>query len=115
MILATALLAAAPVAAMTPATAASAATTTAATTTAATTPDAEIRAAAERLAPAVVATRRQLHQQPELSNREEKTGRFVADKLRALGIEVRYPVAKTGAVGILRGGLPGRVVALRTD
>ena len=79
------------------------------------TPDAEIRAAAERIAPAVVATRRQLHQQPELSNREEKTGRFVADRLRALGIEVRYPVAKTGAVGVLRGGRPGGVVALRTD
>jgi len=79
------------------------------------TPDAEIRAAAERLAPAVVALRRQLHQQPELSNREEKTGRFVAERLRALGIEVRYPVAKTGAVGVLRGGRPGRVVALRSD
>ena len=85
-----------------------------AATAASATPDAEIRAAAERLAPAVVATRRQLHQQPELSNREEKTGRFVADKLRALGIEVRYPVAKTGAVGVLRGGKPGGVVALRS-
>ncbi|HEY7924875.1 MAG TPA: amidohydrolase [Vicinamibacteria bacterium] len=99
MILASALLAAA--AASTPA--------------ASTTPDGEIRAAAERLAPGVVATRRQLHQQPELSNREEKTGRFVAEKLRALGIEVRYPVAKTGAVGVLRGGKPGGVVALRSD
>ncbi len=79
------------------------------------TPDAEIRAAAERLAPAVVALRRQLHQQPELSNREEKTGRFVAERLRALGLEVRYPVAKTGAVGVLRGGRPGGVVALRSD
>jgi amidohydrolase len=82
---------------------------------AATTPDAEIRAAAEKLAPAVVALRRQLHQQPELSNREEKTGRFVAERLRALGLEVRYPVAKTGAVGVLRGGRPGGVVALRSD
>ena len=79
------------------------------------TPDAEIRAAADKLAPATVALRRQLHQQPELSNREEKTGRFVAEKLRALGIEVRYPVAKTGAVGVLRGGRPGGVVALRSD
>ena len=80
-----------------------------------TTPDAEIRAAAEKLAPATVALRRQLHQQPELSNREEKTGRFVAERLRALGLEVRYPVAKTGAVGVLRGGRPGGVVALRSD
>ena len=82
---------------------------------AASTPDAEIRAAAEKLAPAVVALRRQLHQQPELSNREEKTGRFVAERLRALGLEVRYPIAKTGAVGVLRGGRPGGVVALRSD
>jgi amidohydrolase len=79
------------------------------------TPDAEIRAAADKLAPATVALRRQLHQQPELSNREEKTGRFVAERLRALGLEVRYPVAKTGAVGVLRGGRPGGVVALRSD
>ena len=54
-------------------------------------------------------------QQPELSNREEHTGRFVAERLRALGIEVRYPVAKTGVVGVLRGGRPGGVVALRAD
>ncbi|HXY38535.1 MAG TPA: amidohydrolase [Vicinamibacteria bacterium] len=79
------------------------------------TPDAEIRAAAERLAPAVVATRRELHAHPELSNREERTGRFVAERLRALGIEVRYPVARTGVVGVLRGGRPGGVVALRAD
>ncbi len=79
------------------------------------TPDTEIRAAAERLAPAVVATRRELHAHPELSNREEKTGRFVAERLRALGLEVRYPVARTGVVGVLRGGRPGGVVALRAD
>ncbi len=79
------------------------------------TPDAEIRAAAERLAPALVATRRELHAHPELSNREEKTGRLVAERLRALGIEVRYPVARTGVVGVLRGGRPGGVVALRAD
>jgi len=79
------------------------------------TPDAEIRAAAERIAPTVVAVRRDLHAHPELSNREERTGRLVAEKLRALGLEVRYPVAKTGAVGILRGGRPGGVVALRAD
>ena len=79
------------------------------------TPDAEIRAAAERLAPAVVATRRELHAHPELSNREERTGRLVAERLRALGIEVRYPVAHTGVVGVLPGGRPGGVVALRAD
>jgi amidohydrolase len=79
------------------------------------TPDAEIRAAAERIAPAVVALRRDLHAHPELSNREERTGRLVAERLRGLGIEVRYPVAKTGVVGVLRGGRPGGVVALRAD
>ena len=79
------------------------------------TPDAEIRAAAERRAPAVVATRRELHAHPELSNREERTGRLVAERLRALGIEVRYPVAHTGVVGVLPGGRPGGVVALRAD
>jgi amidohydrolase len=79
------------------------------------TPDAEIRAAAERIASAVVAVRRDLHAHPELSNREERTGRLVAERLRDLGLEVRYPVAKTGVVGILRGGRPGGVVALRAD
>jgi amidohydrolase len=79
------------------------------------TPDAAIRAAAERIAPAVVAVRRDLHAHPELSNREERTGRLVAQRLRDLGLEVRYPVAKTGVVGVLRGGLPGGVVALRAD
>jgi amidohydrolase len=79
------------------------------------TPDTEIRAAAERIAPAVVAIRRDLHAHPELSNREERTGHLVAERLRDLGLEVRYPVAKTGVVGVLRGGRPGRVVALRAD
>ena len=79
------------------------------------TPDAEIRAAAERLAPAIVAMRRELHAHPELSNREQRTGQLVSERLRELGLEVRYPVAKTGVVGVLRGGLPGGVVALRAD
>jgi amidohydrolase len=79
------------------------------------TPDAAIRAAAERIAPAVVELRRDLHAHPELSNREERTGRLVAERLRALGLEVRHPVAKTGVVGVLVGGRPGGVVALRAD
>jgi amidohydrolase len=78
-------------------------------------PDAEIKAATEALTPEVVAVRRDLHAHPELSNREEGTGRMVAERLRALGLEVRHPVAKTGVVGILRGGRPGGVVALRAD
>ena len=82
---------------------------------AAVSPDAEISAAAERIAPSVVALRRDLHAHPELSNREERTGHLVAERLRDLGIEVRYPVARTGVVGVLRGGRPGGVVALRAD
>jgi amidohydrolase len=78
-------------------------------------PDADIKAGAERVAASVVAVRRDLHQHPELGNREERTGKLVAEKLRALGLEVRHPVAKTGVVGILRGGRPGPAVALRAD
>jgi len=63
----------------------------------------------------VVAWRRDFHQHPELSNREERTAKVVADHLRALGLEVRTGVARTGVVGVLRGGRPGPVVALRAD
>jgi amidohydrolase len=82
---------------------------------AATVPYAEIRAATEEVTPEIITVRRDLHAHPELSNREERTGRLVADRLRDLGLVVRYPVAKTGVVGILRGGQPGGVVALRAD
>ncbi len=78
-------------------------------------PDAEIRAAVEAMIPRLVATRRDIHRHPELGNRETRTGQLVAERLRALGLEVRYPVAKTGVVAILRGGRPGAVVGLRTD
>ncbi len=79
------------------------------------TPDVEIKAAAERMAPALVETRRDIHVHPELGNRETRTGQLVADRLKALGLEVRYPVAKTGVVGILKGGRPGPTVAVRAD
>ena len=78
-------------------------------------PDAEIRAAAESLTPALVETRRDIHRHPELGNREVRTGTLVVERLRALGIEVRHPVARTGVVGILKGGRPGPVVAVRAD
>jgi amidohydrolase len=80
-----------------------------------TTPDAEIRAAAEQIAPACVALRRDLHAHPELSNRERRTGHLVAERLQSLGLEVRTQVAGTGVVGVLRGAQPGSVVALRAD
>jgi amidohydrolase len=63
----------------------------------------------------VVAWRRDIHEHPELSNREFRTGKLVTEHLRALGIDVRTEVAKTGVVGVLRGGKPGPVVALRAD
>lgn len=63
----------------------------------------------------VIEWRRQFHQFPELSNREFKTGAKIAEHLKSLGLEVKYPVAKTGAVGILRTGKPGPVIALRAD
>jgi len=63
----------------------------------------------------VIETRRDLHQHPELSNRETRTAFVVAERLSGLGLEVRTGVAKTGVVGVLRGALPGPVVALRAD
>lgn len=65
--------------------------------------------------PQVIEWRRHFHQNPELSNREYKTGAFVAAYLRSLNLEVKYPVAKTGVVAILKGGKPGPVIALRAD
>jgi amidohydrolase len=65
--------------------------------------------------PKVVAWRRDIHQHPELSFEEKRTAALVADHLRKLGLEVQAPVGRTGVVGILRGGRPGPVVALRAD
>ncbi len=63
----------------------------------------------------VIEWRRDIHQNPELSNREFKTAEKIADHLRSLGIEVQTGVAHTGVVGILKGDKPGQVVALRAD
>ena len=65
--------------------------------------------------PRVIAWRRDIHQHPELSNREFRTAKLVADHLRQLGMEVKTEVAHTGVVGILRGTTTDRVVALRAD
>jgi amidohydrolase len=70
---------------------------------------------AARVLPKVVAWRRDIHQHPELSNREVRTAKLVADHLTSLGIEVKTGVARTGVVGVLKGGKPGPVVALRAD
>ena len=75
----------------------------------------QIDVLAARVEPTVVKHRRHLHEHPELSNREFETAKYVARRLKALGIEVQTGVAKTGVVGVLRGGKPGPVVALRAD
>jgi amidohydrolase len=67
------------------------------------------------LNPQVVAWRRDFHKNPELGNRETRTSKIIADELKKLGFEVTTGVATTGVVGVLRGGRPGPVVALRSD
>ena len=77
---------------------------------------AQIDLAATAIEEQLIAWRRDLHQHPELGNREFRTAGIVAEHLRALGLdEVRTGVAHTGVVGLLKGGLPGPVVALRAD
>ena len=61
-----------------------------------------------KVTPAVTEIRHQLHQNPELSNREEKTAALVADYLRKLGLEVQTGIARHGVVALLKGGRPGR-------
>lgn len=63
----------------------------------------------------VIGWRRDIHKHPELSNHEVRTAALVASYLKTLDIEVTTGVAHTGVVGILRGGKPGKVVALRAD
>ncbi len=75
----------------------------------------EIDAATSKILPKVVEWRRHIHQYPELGNGEVKTAKYVEDDLRKLGIEVRTGIAKTGVVGILKGGQPGPVIGLRAD
>lgn len=65
--------------------------------------------------PQLVDWRRDIHQHPELGEQETRTAKLVADHLEGLGLEVKTGVGKTGVVGILRGGKPGRTVALRAD
>lgn len=75
-----------------------------------------ISAAADAINDKVVAWRRDLHAHPELGNREFKTAKKIAAHLRRLKFdEVQTKVAHTGVVGVLKGGKPGPVVALRAD
>lgn len=77
--------------------------------------DAALTAATQGVMPQVVTWRRDFHANPELSNRELRTSKIVAEQLRNLGLEVRTGIAHTGVVGVLKGGRPGPTVALRAD
>lgn len=77
--------------------------------------DRAIEDAARAVDAQVVEWRRDLHQNPELGNREFRTSQKVAEHLKALGLEVKTGIAHTGVVGILRGGTPGPTIALRAD
>jgi len=76
---------------------------------------AAIDAAVAQIEPSLLMWRRDLHQHPELGNREFRTAGIVANHLEELGLEVQTKVAHTGVVGLLKGALPGPVVALRAD
>ena len=65
--------------------------------------------------PKVIEWRHDIHEFPELSNREFRTSKKVADHLESLGIEIETGIAYTGVVGIIKGGKPGPTVALRAD
>jgi len=71
--------------------------------------------AADKIEPKCIEWRRDFHQNPELGNREFRTARIIAAHLKSLGIETTENVAKTGVIGILKGGKPGPCIALRAD
>lgn len=77
--------------------------------------DNKIKTLSEKVEAKVIEWRRHIHQNPELSNREFETAKYIESHLKNLGIDVQTGVAKTGVVGILKGEKPGKVVALRAD
>ena len=77
--------------------------------------DQKIKKAADKIEKKVIEWRRDIHEHPELSNREFRTAALIAKHLESLGIEVQTEVAVTGVVGLLKGDKPGPVVALRAD
>jgi len=76
---------------------------------------ATISAAADKIEPKVLAWRRDIHEHPELGNREVRTAALIAKHLQSLGMEVTTHVGVTGVIGLLKGNKPGPVVALRAD
>jgi amidohydrolase len=77
--------------------------------------DAKIDEIVRAVAPDIIALRRDIHAHPELSLQETRTAGLVAERFRALGLEVREGIGGTGVLGVLRGAKPGRVVAFRGD
>lgn len=77
--------------------------------------EAEIRKRSQAVEENLIAWRRDIHQHPELGDQENRASRLVAEQLRGLGLEVRTGVARTGVIRTLKGGKPGRTVALRAD
>ncbi len=75
----------------------------------------QVEAATAKVDASVIAWRRDIHQHPELSNRETRTSALVAAHLKKLGLDVRTGIAKTGVTAVLRGGKPGPTIALRAD
>ena len=72
-------------------------------------------AEADKIETKCIDWRHDFHQNPELGNREFRTSKIIAEHLKKLGLEVKEGVAKTGVVGILKGGKPGPCIALRAD
>jgi amidohydrolase len=75
----------------------------------------EIRQRAAQIESKLIAWRRDIHENPELGEQENRTAGLVAEHLKKLGLEVRTGIARTGVVAVLKGGKPGPVVALRAD
>lgn len=76
---------------------------------------AQVDGAASKVQTKVINWRRDIHQHPELSNRETRTSKLVADHLKKLGLPVRTGIAHTGVTAVLKGGKPGPIIALRAD
>lgn len=79
------------------------------------TDQAQVDALTSAIEPKVIAWRRDIHEHPELSNREVRTAKLVAEHLTKLGLEVKTGVAHNGVVAVLKGALPGPTIALRAD
>lgn len=75
----------------------------------------QIETAVSKLDRQVIAWRRDIHQHPELSNREFRTSKVVAEHLKKLGLEVKTGIAHTGVTAVLKGDQPGPTIALRAD